>query len=81
MSFGVNAAPEKYQLIIIQLMARMKGVANIADDDDDYDDDDDELDVRWGFHQVELESGSRDIAGFVSEEVRDFKVQENEFWC
>ena len=41
MNFGVNAAPEKYQHIVIQLMARLKGVANIADDDDDDDHDDD----------------------------------------
>ena len=32
MSFGVNAAPEKYQHIITQTMAGLKGVANIADD-------------------------------------------------
>ena len=32
LSFGVNAAPEKYQHIITQTMAGLKGVANIADD-------------------------------------------------
>lgn len=32
MSFGVNAAPEKYQHIITQTMAGQRGVANIADD-------------------------------------------------
>ena len=32
LSFGVNAAPEKYQHIITQSMAGLKGVANIADD-------------------------------------------------
>ena len=31
-SFGVNAAPEKYQHIITQTMAGLKGVANIVDD-------------------------------------------------
>ena len=32
LGFGVNAAPEKYQHIITQTMAGLKGVANIADD-------------------------------------------------
>ena len=32
LSFGVNAAPEKYQHIITQSMAGLQGVANIADD-------------------------------------------------
>ena len=32
MSFGVNEAQEKYQHIITQTMAGLKGVANIADD-------------------------------------------------
>ena len=32
LSFGVNAAPEKYQHITTQSMAGLKGVANIADD-------------------------------------------------
>ena len=32
LSFGVNAAPEKYQHIITQTMAGLWGVANIADD-------------------------------------------------
>ena len=32
LSFGVNAAPEKYQYIITQSMAGLPGVANIADD-------------------------------------------------
>ena len=32
LSFGVNAAPEKYQHIITQSMAGLRGVANIADD-------------------------------------------------
>ena len=32
LSFGVNAAPEKYQHIITQSMAGLSGVANIADD-------------------------------------------------
>ena len=32
LSFGVNAAPEKYQHIITQTMAGLKGVANIVDD-------------------------------------------------
>ena len=32
MSFGVNAAPEKYQHIITQTMAGFRVVANIADD-------------------------------------------------
>jgi len=32
LSFGVNAAPEKYQHIITQTMAGLKGVANIAGD-------------------------------------------------
>ena len=32
LSFGVNAAPEKYQHIITQSMAGLPGVANIADD-------------------------------------------------
>ena len=32
LSFGVNAAPEKYQHIVTQTMAGLKGVANIADD-------------------------------------------------
>ena len=31
LSFGVNAAPEKYQHIITQSMAGLQGVANIAD--------------------------------------------------
>ena len=35
MRFGFNAAPEKCQHIIIQSMAGLKGVANIADDDHD----------------------------------------------
>jgi len=38
------------------------------------------LDMRWGFHQIELEQGSRDITGFATDDVRDFKVQENAFW-
>ena len=38
------------------------------------------LDVRWGFHQIELEQGSRDITGFATDDVRDFKVEENPFW-
>ena len=32
LSFGVNAAPEKYQHIITQTMAGFKVVANMADD-------------------------------------------------
>lgn len=32
LSFGVNAAPEKYQHIFTQTMAGLKGVANIAND-------------------------------------------------
>ncbi|PFX13293.1 Uncharacterized protein K02A2.6 [Stylophora pistillata] len=32
LSFGVNAAPEKYQHIITQSMAGLQGVSNIADD-------------------------------------------------
>ena len=32
LSFGVNAAPKKYQHIVTQTMAGLKGVANIADD-------------------------------------------------
>jgi len=32
LSFGVYAAPEKYQLTIIQSMASLQGVANMADD-------------------------------------------------
>ena len=32
LSFGVNAALEKYQHITTQFMADLKGVANIADD-------------------------------------------------
>jgi len=32
LSFGVNAAPEKYQHITTQSMAGLQGVANIADD-------------------------------------------------
>ena len=32
LSFGVNAAPEKYQHLITQSMAGLQGVANIADD-------------------------------------------------
>ena len=32
LSFGVNAAPEKYQHIISQVIADIKGVVNIADD-------------------------------------------------
>ena len=32
LSFGVNAAPEKYQHIITQSMVGLRGVANIADD-------------------------------------------------
>ena len=54
MSFGVNAAPEKYQHIIIQLMARLKGVDNIADDDDDDDDDDDN-------HRQDMEEHGRNL--------------------
>ena len=38
------------------------------------------LDVRWGFHQIELEQGSRDITAFATDDVRDFKVQENAVW-
>ena len=33
LSFGVNAAPEKYQHIITQSMAGLQGVANIIADD------------------------------------------------
>lgn len=32
LSFGINAAPEKYQHIITQSVAGLKGVANIAND-------------------------------------------------
>ena len=32
LSFGVNAAPEKYQHIISQVIADIEGVVNIADD-------------------------------------------------
>ena len=32
LSFGVNAAPEKYQYIIRQVIADVDGVVNIADD-------------------------------------------------
>ena len=38
------------------------------------------LDVRWGFHQIELEQGSRDITAFATDDVRHFKVQENAVW-